>query len=185
MGLAAPQHVGSSRTRDQTCDPCTGRRILSHWATKEVLINLLTYGQYHELQAMLFLFLSNSYSFTCAIVSGLAKFRMEPPGQLWTVGSFDSRQTALAALRVSSPWPSTSDVHSEQGPVRGLEATCAHLASKHPTHTRLHLPPCLPCPGPLPAAHSPKGVPARSDPRSTCRCTTLTAQRPPRAHLSG
>ena len=56
MGLAAPQHMGSSRTRDQTCDPGTGRRILNHWATKEVLISLLTYRQYHELQAMFFLF---------------------------------------------------------------------------------------------------------------------------------
>ena len=96
MGLA--QHMGSSRPWDQTCDPCTGRRILNHWATKEVLISLLTYRQYHELQAMLFLFRSNSYSFTCAIVSGLAKFGVEPPGQLWTVSSFVSRQTALAAL---------------------------------------------------------------------------------------
>ena len=158
MGLAVPQHVGSSRTRDQTCDPRTCRRILNHWATKEVLISLLTYRQYHELQAMFFLFLSNSYSFTYAIVSGLAKFQMEPPGQLWTVGSFASRQTALATLRVrlrnfpftlrcfllpeTSPCPSTSEVHSEQGPVRGPAATCAHLASRHPTHTQLHLPPC-------------------------------------------
>ena len=27
-GLAAPRHVGSSRTRAQTCVPCIGRRIL-------------------------------------------------------------------------------------------------------------------------------------------------------------
>ena len=35
-GLAAPQHVGSSWTRDQTCVPCTGRRILNHCTTREV-----------------------------------------------------------------------------------------------------------------------------------------------------
>ena len=30
MGSAAPQHVGSSQTRDQTHVPCTGRQILNH-----------------------------------------------------------------------------------------------------------------------------------------------------------
>ena len=87
---------------------------------------------------------------SCQILGGTPK--------LWTVGSFVSWQTALTTLRVrlrnfpfilgcfllpeTSPCPSTSDVHSEQGPVRGLAATCAHLASRHPTHTQLHLPPC-------------------------------------------
>ena len=28
-------HVGSSRTRDRTCIPCIGRRILSHWTTRK------------------------------------------------------------------------------------------------------------------------------------------------------
>ena len=36
-GLVAPQHVGSSRTRDRTRVPCIGRRILNHCATREVL----------------------------------------------------------------------------------------------------------------------------------------------------
>ena len=35
MGLAAPQHVGSSQTRAQTRVPCIGRRILNHCATRE------------------------------------------------------------------------------------------------------------------------------------------------------
>ena len=35
-GLAAPRHVGSSRTRARTHIPCTGRRILNHCATREV-----------------------------------------------------------------------------------------------------------------------------------------------------
>ena len=31
-GLVSPMHVESSRPRDQTCVPCTGRQIL-HWTT--------------------------------------------------------------------------------------------------------------------------------------------------------
>ena len=34
-GLVAPQHVGSSWTRNQTGVSCIGRWILYHWATKE------------------------------------------------------------------------------------------------------------------------------------------------------
>ena len=34
--LCSPRHVGSSWTRDQTSVPCIGRRILNHWATREV-----------------------------------------------------------------------------------------------------------------------------------------------------
>ena len=36
MGLV-PWHVGSSRTRDQTCVSCIGRWILHQWATREAL----------------------------------------------------------------------------------------------------------------------------------------------------
>ena len=36
MGLAAPRHVGSSRSRAQTRVPCIGRQILNHCATREV-----------------------------------------------------------------------------------------------------------------------------------------------------
>ena len=35
MGLVAPQHVESSRTRDCTCVPCIGRSTI-HSATREV-----------------------------------------------------------------------------------------------------------------------------------------------------
>ena len=35
MGLVAPWHVGSSRTRARTRVPCIGRRILNHYATRE------------------------------------------------------------------------------------------------------------------------------------------------------
>ena len=39
-GARAPWHVGSSRTRAQTRVPCIGRRILTHWATREALFEL-------------------------------------------------------------------------------------------------------------------------------------------------
>ena len=37
MGLVAPWHVVTSRTRNWTCVPCIGRRILNYWTTREVL----------------------------------------------------------------------------------------------------------------------------------------------------
>ena len=40
MGLVAPWHVESSRTRDQIHVPCTGRWILNHCATREVPRNM-------------------------------------------------------------------------------------------------------------------------------------------------
>ena len=36
-GLVTPQHVGSIQTGDQTHVPCTGRWILNHWTTREVV----------------------------------------------------------------------------------------------------------------------------------------------------
>ena len=38
MGVLAPQHVGSSQTRDRTLVPCTGRQILYCWASREALL---------------------------------------------------------------------------------------------------------------------------------------------------
>ena len=35
-GLAAPRHVESSQSSDQTYIPCVGRLILNHWATRKV-----------------------------------------------------------------------------------------------------------------------------------------------------
>ena len=40
MGLAAPQHVGSFQTGDQTCVLCAGMKILNH-LTREVLVLFL------------------------------------------------------------------------------------------------------------------------------------------------
>ena len=42
MGLVAPWHVGSSRTRAWTRVPYIGRRILNHWTTREVPMNFLS-----------------------------------------------------------------------------------------------------------------------------------------------
>ena len=36
VGLVAPQHMGSSRTRTRTRVPCIGRRILNHCTSREV-----------------------------------------------------------------------------------------------------------------------------------------------------
>ena len=36
--LVAPQQVDSSPTRNRTCVPCIGRRILTYWATREISI---------------------------------------------------------------------------------------------------------------------------------------------------
>ena len=41
MGLAAPQHVGSSQTRDRTRVSCIGRQIFNHCTTREVPIFVL------------------------------------------------------------------------------------------------------------------------------------------------
>ena len=38
VDLVALQHVRSSRTRDQTHVPHFGRKILSHWTTREALV---------------------------------------------------------------------------------------------------------------------------------------------------
>ena len=43
-GLAAPWHVGSSRTRARTRVPCIGRQILNHCATREVPARLFLSG---------------------------------------------------------------------------------------------------------------------------------------------
>ena len=42
-GLVAPWHVGSSRTRARAHVPCIGRRILNHYATREVPANLFNW----------------------------------------------------------------------------------------------------------------------------------------------
>ena len=36
-GLVDLRHVGSSQSKDRTHVPCTGRQILNHWTTTEVL----------------------------------------------------------------------------------------------------------------------------------------------------
>ena len=45
--LSCPQHVGSSRTRDWTLDPCTGKRNLYHWTTRKVPTCLTWAGILH------------------------------------------------------------------------------------------------------------------------------------------
>ena len=45
MGLVAPRHLESSRTRDGTCALCVGRQILNHWTTREVHVVVLILPQ--------------------------------------------------------------------------------------------------------------------------------------------
>ena len=58
VGLAAPRHVESSGTRDWTHVPCTGRRISTHCATKEV-------PQWHFFSCVLNYIFHNKRKFSC------------------------------------------------------------------------------------------------------------------------
>ena len=66
MGLVAPQHVGSSRTRVQTRVPCIGRWILTHFAPREAPLGFslfevfdyfLNFSSYNSVQIFYFFFL--------------------------------------------------------------------------------------------------------------------------------
>ena len=48
-GLVALQHVESSQTRNRTCVPCTGRLILNHWITRNVLITVFFFFRLSKL----------------------------------------------------------------------------------------------------------------------------------------
>ena len=53
MGLVAQRHVGYSWTRDATCDPYTGRRILIHCSTREVLISFNSYNTLEKISILI------------------------------------------------------------------------------------------------------------------------------------
>ena len=56
-GVLVHGHVGSSHTRDQTCVPCTGRWILTHCTSKEVLVYLfLNFWNLRSMRLCLFFF---------------------------------------------------------------------------------------------------------------------------------
>ena len=44
--------MGSSWTRDRTCVPCIGRRILKPWTPRDVLLSLLRKEINHELPSV-------------------------------------------------------------------------------------------------------------------------------------
>ena len=48
-GVAAPQRVGSSQTRDRACVPCIGRRTPLHCTTREVPKPFLFEGKFHTI----------------------------------------------------------------------------------------------------------------------------------------
>ena len=82
MGLVAPQHVGSSRTRAQTCVPCTGRQILNHGTTREVPPTILiTIALYYSLKsgsvvssALFFLKIALAFGVFCGSIQILRLF---------------------------------------------------------------------------------------------------------------
>ena len=41
IGLVAPWHMVFSWTRDRTCVPCIGRKILNHWESGKIMALLL------------------------------------------------------------------------------------------------------------------------------------------------
>ena len=71
MGLVAPPHVGSSRTRDQTCVSCFGRWILYHWATREALDHMI----FNVLRNMWFSMLVAPF---CSLMNNSQGFKLEP-----------------------------------------------------------------------------------------------------------
>ena len=64
-GLVAFWYVESSRIRDRTHVPCTGRRILNHWTTKEVLVHFLYW---------LFTFWMLSFEIHCIFLHQICKY---------------------------------------------------------------------------------------------------------------
>ena len=45
----APQHVGSSWTRDQTRVPCIGRQVLNYWTTKILILKLVSHCYFYQI----------------------------------------------------------------------------------------------------------------------------------------
>ena len=87
MGLVAPRHVGSSRTRARTSVPCIGRRILIHCATREVPIHYflngrksgLIWGMDYGFERLNHMYLSSNLTFCSTSLLGNASMEL----QLW------------------------------------------------------------------------------------------------------
>ena len=73
-GLAAPQHVGPSKPRNQTCASCIDRPILYHWATREALMSL----RFNMLSRFVIAFLSRSKHLLISWLQSLSKVTLEP-----------------------------------------------------------------------------------------------------------
>ena len=80
MGLVAPQHVGSSRTRARTRVLCIGRQIPNHCATREArelffLTSLLEYNCFTVVcQVLLYNKVNQLYIYICPHISSLFFF---------------------------------------------------------------------------------------------------------------
>ena len=75
MGLVAPQHVGSSQTRAQTCVPCIGRRILNHCITRKVPVLYFLFLDFIDLVSLCSISLFNFFfKFSISVCTFLLLF---------------------------------------------------------------------------------------------------------------
>ena len=118
MGLVAPQHVGSSRIRDQTHVSCIGRWIHYHWATREALKILKV-----DRDLTIFMVSSSSY-FPPALVSKEIRLVPMTPGPVGLVSSsgWNSIKVGFYSLldRII--------LHLRKLHVDSLTTACVHLA---------------------------------------------------------
>ena len=112
MDLIAPQHVKSSRSREQTCVPCLGRWVLNRWPTGEALSCLLG-------------------CFLCAVSPHVCGSGLARPRQSLDVPVQDEAWTPCG-LEISAP---TCPVLASPPPGHSLDSP-----SLHPSHRQCTFP---------------------------------------------
>ena len=126
MGLGAPLHVESSRTRVQIHILWTGRRILNHWTTKEVPQTLNFHGVIY------------AYPFTCFVSKAHSVFpiHQQPLPQHIKPSALCSPRAALVCFPDSCPGNSLCSslcLNSSSGPVFSIPLV-------HPCALRQYIP---------------------------------------------
>ena len=132
VGLVAPQHAGSSGTRDQTHVLCMGRQIPNHWTTKEVQTaynfnltwqSLPLFGMFHSFMCnaiinKLDLYLSFYYLFSvCSPCVLFLSFPLFAFFWVWVV----SFNYSIGFPNTSSPLPHTLAANRWSFPVLWLK----------------------------------------------------------------
>ena len=111
-GLVAPKHVESSQTRDGTHVPCTGRQILNHWTTREVL----EYGYYyrrqtgHSMQSQTGNSLSTTVTFSHGFFPPVSHLVHFLPFKIYSVGFCPFHGASQVMLVVKNPPAKTGDI---------------------------------------------------------------------------